>query len=82
MSEVKKLTEEELNTIKELKQNYTDLSFALGELELQKANLDKEKKRLLDLQDQLIEKEAVLSKELTEKYGNGSINLENGEITI
>jgi hypothetical protein len=81
MSEVKKLTTEELSSIKEIKQNYADLSFALGEIELQKSSLNKEKSRLLGLQDQLIEKEKTLAKQLQDKYGQGSINVETGEIS-
>jgi hypothetical protein len=82
MSEIKKLTTEELDSIKSIKQEYTNLSFALGEIELQKANLDREKQNLLNIQNQLIEKEIVLGKSLTEKYGNGSINIETGEINL
>lgn len=82
MSEVKKLSEEELQQIKEIKQEYTSLALSLGELELQKSNLEKEKSRLLNYQDQLGNKETELAKQLTEKYGNGSINIETGEITV
>ena len=82
MSEIKKLTTEELDSIKSIKQEYTNLSFDLGEVELQKANLDREKQNLLNIQNQLIEKEIVLGKSLTEKYGNGSINIETGEINL
>ena len=80
MSEIKKLTEEELQSVKSIKQEYTNLAFALGELELQKVNLEKEKQNLLNVQSQLIEKETALGKILTEKYGSGTINIETGEI--
>jgi hypothetical protein len=82
MSEVKKLSEEEISQIKEIKQEYANLAMSLGELELQKSNLEKEKSRLLSYQDQLGNKENELAKQLTEKYGNGSINIETGEITV
>ncbi len=82
MSEIKKLTEDELQSIKNLKQEYTNLVFALGELELQKVNLEKEKQNLLNSQNHLIEKETELGKVLTEKYGSGSINIETGEINL
>lgn len=81
MSEVKKLSEEELQQIKEIKQEYTSLALSLGELELQKSNLDKEKTRLLNYQQQLLDKENEIASKLTEKYGNGTINIETGEIT-
>lgn len=82
MSESKKLTAEELQSIKDIKQEYNNLALALGELELQKANLEKEKIRLLNFQTELFEKETNLAKSLTETYGQGSINIETGEINF
>ena len=80
MSEIKKLTVEELKSIKSLKQEYNNLAFALGELELQRENINKERQRLLDIKDHLIKNEEELGKTLTDKYGTGSINIETGEI--
>ena len=80
MSEIKKLSQEELDSVKAIKNEYTNLAVSLGELELQKANIAKEKQRLLDTQLQLIEKENEIAKQLSDKYGNGTINLETGEI--
>jgi hypothetical protein len=82
MSETKKLTEEELTEIKQIKTEYTNLIMALGEVELQKSDIYKQKANLLNIQNQLIERENKLAKELTEKYGNGSINLDTGEINL
>lgn len=69
----KKLTSEELQTVKNIKQEYTNLAFALGELEIQKV-------MLLDTQRDLIAKEKQLAKQLQEKYGEGTIDLETGEV--
>ena len=69
----KKLTSEELQTVKNIKQEYTNLAFALGELEIQKV-------MLLDTQRDLIAKEKQLAKQLQEKYGEGTIDLSTGEI--
>jgi hypothetical protein len=77
----KKLTEEELQQVKEIKQQYTNLALSLGELELQKINLERDKEQLLEIQEQLSIKEMSLVKTLNEKYGNGSINIETGEIS-
>ena len=70
----KKLTEEELQQIKAIKQQYTDLTLALGEIELQKF-------QLLGTQSQLLESETKIVKQLTEKYGEGTININTGEIS-
>ena len=69
----KKLTEEELKSIRDIKQEYTNLALTLGELELQKLNLSESYK-------QLVEKESNIAKELREKYGDGTIDLSTGEI--
>jgi septal ring factor EnvC (AmiA/AmiB activator) len=75
------LTTEELEAVKSIKNEYTNLALSLGELELQAANIAKEKQRLLTTQSELTEKEIELSKTLTEKYGNGTIDIETGEIS-
>jgi hypothetical protein len=71
--EVKKLTEEELQSIKNVRQEYTNLALAFGELELQKLNL-------LEAQKELVAKEAQLAQQLQEKYGQGTIDLNTGEV--
>ena len=81
MSEVKKLTAEELETIKSIKIEYNNLAVSLGELELQKANIEQDKQNLLLQSVQLSEKESALAKQLSDKYGNGTINLDTGEIS-
>jgi hypothetical protein len=69
----KKLTSEELQIVKDLKQEYTNLAFTLGELEIQKV-------MLLDTQKELAAKEKQIAKQLQEKYGEGTIDLETGEV--
>lgn len=73
MSEVKKLTTEELDEVKKIRSSYNDLAISLGELEIEKA-------RLLEFRKTLSDRELVLAKTLQDKYGEGSINLETGEI--
>ena len=73
MSEIKKLEADELQSVKEVKQEYNNLALELGELELQKA-------RLLDYQKIIADKEGKLANKLTEKYCPGTINIDTGEI--
>jgi len=79
MSDIKKLTEDELSSIKNVKQEYSDLLSTLGELSYQKMTIDllidEEKKKVKDIK----EREAKILDELKEKYGNVSINIETGE---
>ena len=73
MSEVKKLTVEELDEVKNIRSSYNDLAISLGELEIEKA-------RLLEFRKTLGDRELVIAKTLQDKYGEGSINLETGEV--
>jgi chromosome segregation ATPase len=88
MSEVKKLTEEEIAKIKELQSQYNRFVFELGSMETQlaevayhKATLEEEKSNILEDIKTLGTKERELLATLQEKYGNGNINIETGEIT-
>jgi hypothetical protein len=73
MDDVKKLTAEELQSVKNVKVEYTELAMALGELEI-------EKSRLLELRKDLYVREGNLAQQLQDKYGQGSIDLDTGEI--
>lgn len=88
MSEVKKLTEEELQSIKDLQIQYNKFVFELGNIEAQlqglltqKTLIDDEKANIiLDLK-KLGDREKEVVTTLQEKYGVGNINPETGEIT-
>jgi len=79
MEEKKVLDKKEISKLKELRQNFTNLTSTIGNLEIQIMNLeiqkDKLKGNLLNLQKE----EAVLAKSLEDKYGEGSISLDSGE---
>ena len=74
MSELKKLTEAELSAVKAIKAEYNELVVAFGEVEVQKL-------RLIEVQKDLANREGDFAKQLQEKYGQGSINIETGEIS-
>jgi hypothetical protein len=73
--EKKVLTPEELQSLRNIERKQSDLMFKLGQLEYQRV--------ILKNDVQFLENENLkLGKLLTEKYGEGKINLETGEITI
>lgn len=76
----KKLTDEELQQVKSIKSEYTNLALSLGEIELQKINIEENRKQLVNTYIQLVEKETSIAKTLSEKYGNGTIDIETGEV--
>ena len=77
--ENKKLTQDELQEISSLRQEFDSLVGNLGliefqilELELQKSEI---KKQIIDIKT----KETNILNSLNQKYGDGSISLETGE---
>ena len=77
--EKKVLTQEEVNKLKELKQEFQGLTDVAGKVEIQIMNLELQKQTIKANLQQIQQKELVLAKELEEKYGNGTISLESGE---
>lgn len=77
--EKKVLTEEEINKLKELKEQFKQLTDLTGETEVQIMNLQIRKEQLKFNLQNLQQQEVVLAKELEEKYGEGTISLESGE---
>ena len=82
------LTPEELQSIKDLQSKYNQTIFEIGAAEAQlivfQQNIDKlqeDKKVLVSYLTTIEKKEAELVASLQEKYGQGNINIETGEIT-
>jgi hypothetical protein len=81
MSEQIQLSQEELNSIKELQTLQQTLINQFGQVEYQLQILEAQKDKLVDSLAKLQEDEANLGKVLTEKYGNGTINIDSGLFT-
>jgi hypothetical protein len=80
--ETKVLTQEELTQLRDLQTRQNNLLANLGSIEYRIALLEQNK---FELKSQVLEIERLnneLGAQLTEKYGNGNLNLETGEITI
>ena len=76
--ETKKLTDQELQTIKEIQQGNQTLVQELGSIELSKRQISEREENVWKFRKQLIEKEQEFTKSLIENYGDGSVNLEDG----
>jgi chromosome segregation ATPase len=88
MSEVKKLTEEELQSIKELQTQYNKFVFELGSIEAQlqgllaqKTLIEEEKANIILDLHKLSDREKEVVTDLQGKYGVGNINPEDGTIS-
>jgi len=81
-------TQEELNSIEQLKNNYSSITNALGNLEISRIQTEKrldmlsnEKLRLETQYEQIIQAENNLINTLTEKYGQGNLDINTGVFT-
>jgi len=75
----KKLTSEEIEKLQEIQQKNAAVATELGNLEITKLQLEARKGDVIKFYNDLKEEEQAFGKELSEKYGNGSIDLEKGE---
>ena len=74
-------SQQELDEIKKLRDNLSELTFQLGQLSIQKIKVKDQEKKLINRLNSLEEKENSIAKKITDKYGKGSIDLETGTFT-
>ena len=74
-----KLTVEEIEKLQEIQQKNAAVASELGNLEITKLQVEARKAEVVEFFNKLKEEEQAFGKELSEKYGNGSIDLEKGE---
>ena len=77
--EKKVLTQEEIDKIKKLKDQFEDLTIVAGNIEIQIINLQLQKDQIKSNLQQLQQQEKVVAQELEKKYGDETISLESGE---
>ena len=82
MSEKIKLSKEELEILRGYQQEQNQITFNLGNVDIQKALVEGQRGGLLEDLATLQEKSNKTAKELQDKYGEGNINLETGEFTL
>ena len=79
--DTKVLTQDELNSLKNVRETFDSLTTVMGSLETQLALINLEKNDVIDRIKELKQQEIQLGVELKEKYGDGNISLETGEFT-
>lgn len=79
--EIKKITEEELQQLKGVKERTSILINELGQIGLAEINLDRRRENAENFLDETKKLENDLVKALSEKYGDGNIDLETGIIS-
>lgn len=85
MSEVIKFTQEELQSIAKLQSDYQQHIYTLGQLELEQIDLTQQLDQIKEQKGKLLEswkntqqEENKLLNSLSQKYGEGSLNLKDG----
>ena len=81
MADAIKFTEDELKSLQELQGTYQQITMALGNINVQRINLNKQEESLEKALEESRTKENDLAKELTDKYGKGSLDISTGEFT-
>ena len=88
MSEPVKFTNEEIKEVEDIRNGYMDIQNQFGQsklarirLEQQLINLDNQENELSDKLNGLQDKEQTFLTNLTEKYGQGSLDPETGIFT-
>ena len=72
---------EELNELKQLRTDLSTMTAQFGQLTINKIKLEEQETILKKQLAELEQKENTLAKNLTNKYGKGSIDLETGTFT-
>ena len=73
------LSQEEIQKVTNLRQQFNELVNVIGNIEVQIMDLQLKKENLKSSFQQLQEQELTVAKELEEKYGQGTISIETGE---
>jgi len=75
------LTQEEISTLRILKENTEKITKEFGLIKLAQINIKKREDAAINLLDTLKNQEKEVVKVLEEKYGQGSIDIDKGTFT-
>ena len=85
MSDIVKFTESEMQSIAKLQSDYQQSIYMLGQIELEKTDLEQQLQELQNKRNEIFEnwkkfqqEESNLLNSLSQKYGDGSRNLKDG----
>lgn len=85
MSDVIKFTDQEMQSIAKLQNDYQQHIFTLGQIDLEKTDLEQQIKELSIRRNEVFEnwkktqqEENNLLSSLSQKYGDGSLNIKDG----
>ena len=68
-----------MDKLKGIRKSFSDVSYKLGQLEMQKLSLEDEKELVVKEMNNIIKSEKDIARELLDKYGKGTIDIDSGE---
>ena len=77
----KVLSQEELQSLKDFQTREENLVLVFGQIAYQQESLEDQMEKAIEEKRKFEKERSDLATELTTKYGNGTINIETGEIT-
>ena len=81
MGNITIVANEDLENLKKLQADMDNLVVVFGQVAIQELAIKKQKLSITDELDNLKVREVKLAKELSDKYGQGSLDLETGKFT-
>ncbi len=85
MNDVIKFTESEMQSIAKLQTDYQQAIYTLGQIDLEKTDLEQQLQELQNKRNEIFEnwkkiqeEESNILNTLSQKYGDGSLNLKDG----
>jgi len=79
--EKKVLTQEELQSLKDFQIREENLIVVFGQIAYQQQTLDEQQDQAIQEKEKFDKERSDFASSLTSKYGNGTINIDTGEIT-
>jgi len=76
--EGKKFTEEEMKKVQEIKDKYNEVQINLGQLELDRILISEQREKLMTEYSEVRKSEVSYAKQLSDKYGLGTLDIETG----
>ena len=81
MADPIKFTEQEIKELKDLQSEYQKVIYNWGQIQVERKILETREGEIESIYTSLNQKEKVLMDSLSAKYGDGTLNLENGTFT-
>lgn len=76
-----KVESDELRQATQIRQTFVNLTHEYGKLAFAQRTIDREKEQIEKQFDELLKDEEQFIRELNERYGTGTLNIETGQFT-